>query len=246
MKKHLIDRKKIILKIKQLNSKNWWGDEFDVRFYLLSKIKSIKNKSILDIGGGIGIVSSEINANNLIVNLDVSFTDLKLCQKNFSNINVVCGSMTNLPFKEKSFDIVVCAHLLEVAKFLDITTKNQLNQNDEIRYPTIQKTLSEISKSTFNKGKIFLTTPNNARYQSNKLNYHELKNAIKEYFSKYEIYFFNTYPKLSKKNRKLNMANILPKIFSKIFDDEKILQLLLSKDRGNEKNSVSFYVEIHN
>jgi 2-polyprenyl-3-methyl-5-hydroxy-6-metoxy-1,4-benzoquinol methylase len=246
MKENLIDRKKIILKIKQLNSKNWWGDEFDVRFYLLSKIKLIKNKSILDIGGGIGIISSEINPNNLIVNLDVSFNDLKLCKNNFANVNVVCGSMTNLPFKEKSFNIVVCAHLLEVAKLLDLNSKSQLNQNEETKFPTVQKTLSEITKSTSKKGKIFLTTPNNARYQTSKLNYHELKNAIKEYFTKYEIFFYNTYPKLSNKNRKLNLANILPKIFSKIINDEKLLKLLLSKDNGNGKNSVSFYVEINN
>jgi hypothetical protein len=246
MKKHLIDRKKIIIKIKELSSKNWWGDEFDVRFYLLSKIKLIKNKSILDIGGGIGIISSEISPNNFIVNLDSSFNDLKLCQNNFPNVNVICGSMTNLPFKEKSFDVVVCAHLLEIAKSLDLNSKNQLNQNEGAKFPTVKKTLGEIKKSISKKGKIFLTTPNNVRYQSSKLNYHELKNAIKEDFSKYEIYFYNIFPKFGKKNRKLNMANVLPKIFSKIFDDEKILQLLLSKDSGNEKNSVSFYVEINN
>ena len=74
MKKHLIDRKKIIIKIKELSSKNWWGDEFDVRFYLLSKIKSIKNKSILDIGGGIGIVSFDAGA--LKQNLEALMVDL--------------------------------------------------------------------------------------------------------------------------------------------------------------------------
>jgi len=244
MKKHPIDRKKIILKIKQLNAKNWWGDEFDVRFYLISKIKLIKNKSILDIGGGIGIISSEINPNNLIVNLDLSFNDLKLCQNNFANVNVVCGSMTNLPFKKQYFDFVISASVLQYAKKKDLFDNQQYIKNECFNFPSVEKTLTEISRVLRNQGKIFLVTPNNSYYKSYMLEYNELKNALKEYFSKYEIFFYNTYPKLSNKFRKLNMANTLPKLFSKILDDEKILQLLLSKDDGHGKNSVSFYVEV--
>ena len=36
-------------KIIEHDSKKWWGDDFDVRFYLISKIKNLKNKSILDV-----------------------------------------------------------------------------------------------------------------------------------------------------------------------------------------------------
>lgn len=215
-----------------------------MRFFLISKIKHIKNKSVLDVGGGIGIISSEMDSANFIVNLDLSFKDLKLCRNHFSNIHTVCGSMTNLPFKEKSFDVVVCAHVLEMAKALDLNSKKNDKKGIISEFPTVQNTLSEISRIMSNDGQLFLTTPNNARYQSTKLNYYELKNALSNCFSKFFIFFYNTYPRLSKKNRKLNLANMLPKLLSRIYRDDKLQQLLLKKDTGYEKNSVSFYVEV--
>ena len=71
------------IKQKMMNSdpKKYWGDDYDVRFYLITKLKKIKNKSILDVGGGIGIINSEINSNNLRINLDLTFQDLMVCEK---------------------------------------------------------------------------------------------------------------------------------------------------------------------
>ena len=52
-------------KILEVDSKKWWGDDFDVRFLLITKLNKINNKIILDIGGGIGIISWNLNQNNL-------------------------------------------------------------------------------------------------------------------------------------------------------------------------------------
>ena len=231
-------------KIYERDSKKWWGDDFDVRFYLISKIKYLKNKSILDVGGGIGIISSELDASNFRINIDTSFEDLKTCKNQVPEIQNVCGSMTHLPFVNNSFDSIICSHLLEVAKLLDIQNQNTINENDVITYPTIEKTLEEIHRVMKNKSNMYLTTPNNLRYKSTKLDYHELKNALKNYFSKYSLSFYNTYPRLSKRNRKLNLANVIPKLMSKIQNQEKICQSLLKKDLGKEIGSVSFYVEV--
>ena len=47
-----IEFQRIKKKFELSNLTRYWGDDFDVRFYLISKIKKIKNQLILDVGGG--------------------------------------------------------------------------------------------------------------------------------------------------------------------------------------------------
>ena len=75
------------------------------------------------------------------------------------------------------------------------------------------------------------------------LTYHELKTAIKEYFPNFSLKFYNTFPKLSSKYRKMNLANSIPKIMIKIKNPKKVLSSLIKDDNGIAKNSVSFYLE---
>lgn len=229
-------------KILDIDSTKYWGDDFDVRFLLISNLKKIKNKIVLDVGGGIGIISSEINSENLMVNLDFSLTDLRKCQKNYLQIQNVCASMTDLPFKENSLDVVIGSHIMEEAKQKDLRDKVNMDKKYS-KYPSVDKTLAEISRVLKNKQILFLTAANNEYYKTTKINYEELKDSLKNYFEKYELYFYNTCPRLNKKNRKMNLANVLPKLLSKILTREKILNLLLKKDQGTNKMSVSFYVE---
>ena len=58
MKNEILKIKNNIIKI---DPKRWWGDDFDVRFFLISKLEEFENKIILDIGGGIGIISKYTN-----------------------------------------------------------------------------------------------------------------------------------------------------------------------------------------
>ena len=218
----------------------YWGDDFDVRYYLIMQLKSIFEKRILDIGGQSGMVSFELNSNNYRVNIDSSFSDLQNCLRINSEINCICASMTNLPFKKDAFDVILCSHILEVGKIIDLqSSDNKINT----QYPTVQKILSECNDILVNKGKLYITTCNNLYYKSVKLDYNELKNALSQYFSKYTLWFFNTYPKLGK-NRKLNFANTIPKLLLKIKSHKKILNSLIKKDTGINKSSVSFYVEV--
>lgn len=233
-----LDVKQIKKEIIKNNPKKWWGDDFDVRFYLISKLIKIQNKKILDIGGGVGIILSKIDESNWRINLDISFDDLKMCKyNNGKNIQNICASMTNLPFKENCFDYVIAANVFEVLKLDDI--KNNRFENG---YPSINKLINEIYKITKINGKTFVTTPNNEYYKTNKLTYNELKNSILPFFSECSIFFYNTYPKLFKKYRKLNMANIIPKLLSRIIKNEKIIKSLCKTKTKNDY-SVSFFVE---
>ena len=52
----------------------------------------------------------------------------------------------------------------------------------------LEKVLKEIHRVLKNNSKLYLTTPNNAYYQSTKLTYDELINTIKINFQKYSLY----------------------------------------------------------
>ena len=235
--------KRIKEKFNSLNSNAYWGDDYDVRFYLISKFSEIKNKMILDIGGGIGIISSEFDKSNFCVNLDSSYSDLKQCANVFKNsLNVLNASMTNVALKDNSFDYVICAHLLEVAKALDLENKKMEKKHTE-ELPTVFKVFEEISRVLKPNGTLLLTTPNNEYYKSTKLTYDELKKYLKLFFNNYHFELYNTFPRLHSKNRKLNMANVIPKLMRKMYDREKIIQkLLVKKDNKSQRYSVSFFV----
>lgn len=239
-----MDHNRIKSKIQNIDVNRWWGDDFDIRFYLISQLESLQRKIVLDVGGGIGIICSEMNENNFRINLDLSFDDLKICQENFSpKIQNICASMTNLPFNDNSFDTVICSHLIEIAKARDIEQGMVTKINNINSFPTVEQVFSEISRVLGNDGIFLLTTPNNLRYKSNKLDYNELKKSLKNHFYKISLVFYNTYPKLSKKHRKLNMANVLPKVLSKILDFNKLSKLLVKNDEGTARESVSFFVK---
>jgi len=236
--------KRIKEKFETFSVKRYWGDDFDVRFYLISQLKENREKSILDIGGGVGIISSELKESNYKINLDLSLDDLKNCNQTYGKlINNINGSMTFLPFKDNSFDCIICSHLLEIAKGIDIKNNSVVN-NGINQYPTIEKIFNEIYRIMKNDGILYLTTPNNAYYKSSKLTYQELTKSIKKNFKKYSLFFYNTYPNLSKKHRKLNFANSIPKIKLKFRNHSEIINSLVKNDEGVERESVSFYVEI--
>jgi len=230
-------------KILSLEPTRYWGDDFDVRFYLISKLKKLQNKFILDVGGGIGIICSELDKSNFRINLDSSFYDLMISKKLDSDIQNICASMTDLPFKNDSIDVVICSHVLEIAKHMDIEKKQAITDDQVATYPTIEKILNEIRCVLHLDSIFFLTTPNNRYYQSTKPSYHELKKALGNHFSKYSLLFYNTFPRLSKTHRKLNLANVMPKLISKAVSRDKLVNSLLREDESVDRESVSFYVE---
>lgn len=74
-------RKSVINKFKQYAPNLWWGDGLDVRFHIISILRRISHKRILDIGCGIGVILSEIPNTNWKVGLDISKKVLKIARK---------------------------------------------------------------------------------------------------------------------------------------------------------------------
>lgn len=77
-------------------------------------------------GGGIGIISGELNDSNFRYNLDYSFDDLKkYITKVNQKINPIMGDMTNIPCKDNYFDCVISSSVLQYSKSYDLQKKIQ-------------------------------------------------------------------------------------------------------------------------
>ena len=237
------EQERIKSKILSIDSDRYWGDDFDIRYYLISKFQGIKNKKILDLGGGIGIILSEIPEDNLKINLDIAFSDLKQSKKVLSDKDdQICSNMIEIPFADNVFDYVISASVLQYIRIEDLKNSNSRNEID-FKFILTEKSLIEIKRVLKPEGKLFLVTPNNTFYKSYMFNYEELNQVIKRVFSNYSSSLYNTYPKISSKYRKLNLANTIPKLLSKIFDKDTIIEKLMKDKQMKSKSSVSFYVE---
>lgn len=225
-----------------VDSDSWWGDDFDVRFYLISKLQTIKNKKILDVGSGIGVINSELDNSNFRINVDLLIKDLKTCHEKIDKeIQNICASMTHLPFKENSIDVIICSNVLEEAKKNDLKNQKFIEDKNIRVYPSMDKTLSEMSRIILQNGITFITTPNNAYYKTIKLSFKELKSSVQKHFSNSHFFFYNIHHKIGK-NRKLNMANVIPRISSKFTNPDKIIKDLVKESSVNNY-SVSFFVQ---
>jgi len=85
----------------------------DLNQLCLRKIlTSIKGKSVLDVGCGEGYLCHKLERSGYSVSgVDIHIN--RLLRKKYKKINFYDGKIENLPFKNKSFDTVVCSHVLE-------------------------------------------------------------------------------------------------------------------------------------
>ncbi len=234
---------KIKNKVQAIDPSKYWGDDFDVRYYAIAKLGKIQGKTILDSGGGIGIVSSELVEKNNCINLDLNFSDLVTCKtKTDRNIEDINGVMNFLPFRDSTFDHIVCCHVLDSGKAIDIQKNRVISDNKTKRYPTAEAILQEFKRTLKSKGRITLTIPNNLFYKKMAFEYDEIKDLLSRIFPDHSLYFFNTLPKMGK-SRKLNFANTIPKLSSKFLGHKQTLEKLAQRDTGSACYSISFYVE---
>lgn len=122
--------------------------------FILNYVKIPKDSLVLDVGCGSGI-SSEIVKSSKVIGIDPSIELLKLAKE-----NVICAYAEDIPFKDKTFDIVIS--LTAIQNFSDI-----------------KKSLEEIRRVG---NDFFILT---ILKRSAKLN--ETRKLIKQIFLKYEI-----------------------------------------------------------
>lgn len=103
------------LSIHRYDSKNFWECRYHMKkasiiHYVLEKIP-VRGCLVLDAGCGTGEISMIARSLGAqVVSVDFSMSYLKRVS---SKNNRVCASLSNLPFRKKSFDIVICADVIE-------------------------------------------------------------------------------------------------------------------------------------
>ena len=205
---------------KRFSQDSWWGDDLDVRFFLLKKLMNIKNKYILDIGCNIGIIFNFLDKSNKLFGIDI---EKNFCFKakeiNFE-VNILNGSMENLPFKNETFDIIT---MMNVIPGYDFECKNYKRM--------IESVFFEIHRVLKKEGILYLTTPNGKSiyYQNrNKI----LIDELKKYLHMFNIKILGW--------NSLNFRFFYPKLFYRINLVWKFLEKNMKKDVHRAK---FFYVE---
>ena len=86
--------------------------------YLIRKFEECFHRSlVLDVGcgkGGLGAIVKTIPEKNLgttFIGLDVNLSLLQIARTFYDD--VVCGSATNLPFRDRAFDATFCIEVIE-------------------------------------------------------------------------------------------------------------------------------------
>lgn len=158
----------------------WWGNRLDSRYYMVSRLRSMRNKRILDIGCNVGIMLSELDRSNLKVGIDLSQKALDIARELIPEASLSLADMYNLPYPDDFFDVVIFCGMLEVPPW-------------ELK----GKALKEAHRVLRSEGVFLLTTPNRNywAYRNNKnmINYEELKELLGPSFS-FTIKGINPFP----------------------------------------------------
>lgn len=83
---------------------------------LISLVKPLSPKTILDAGCGEGFTMDNLSKNNIgkkIEGVEYSKDAIKIGKKLFPSLTINQGSVYNLPYKDNSFDLIICTEVLE-------------------------------------------------------------------------------------------------------------------------------------
>ncbi|MFA7709422.1 MAG: class I SAM-dependent methyltransferase [archaeon] len=87
---------------------------------MLKTVKNIKGKKLLDVGCGAGIhIKAYSKKGAKCSGMDISETMIAQAKKNNPKIEFKVGTVTKLPYKANSFDVVTCSLCLDYVKDLN-------------------------------------------------------------------------------------------------------------------------------
>ncbi len=222
--------KEVKTKYLSIAPKLWWGDDLDVRFYLLKKLIGFKNKKILDIGCNIGITLSFLDKSNELYGIEIDEYCVNEARKLNPNAKIHQESMEQLPYEDNSFDVIV---MMNVFPYYEIIVEEEIKEN------FIINTFNEVYRVLKNDGTLYLTTPNgnSIHYKNTKATRQNIENALKSF--EYTLQAWNQIkPFLKLLPKKYNF--IPPKILCRF---EPIWYSLCRNMNSNIDDSKYFYIE---
>jgi ubiquinone/menaquinone biosynthesis C-methylase UbiE len=156
---YLKENNRVFLKdfYRDVNSVPWlfnavlgFNDPHDLHRYnvLLKQIAELPHSKVLEVGCGGGQLIQSLSGKSNIIGFDLSLNVLRrVASKNLKTTNLVAGDAVSLPFKETSFDIIVCTEVLE-------------------HVPRFDLVITEIERVISPDGFVLITVPNLWRYDS--------------------------------------------------------------------------------
>ncbi len=85
-------------------------------FILLREVKNLKPENVLEVGCGEGFILEKLKnekACKKLFGVDISKDAINLAKKIHPGLDLKEGNIYNLPYKDNSFDLVICAEVLE-------------------------------------------------------------------------------------------------------------------------------------
>lgn len=123
-----MDMYKEIYDLWQKHAKGYfWGDPFDVRFYLTHIVACEYSRNMLDVGCSAGVILHKANA-EVKVGVDISIEALKIGKKMNRNLQLIAASADYLPFRDDVFGRIICIHTLDALR-----KSQQINFINEIK-----------------------------------------------------------------------------------------------------------------
>lgn len=108
---------------------------------IITNFSECKKLRILDLGSGEGGTSAVLSENNDVVSFDISKIRLQRFAKSECKSAVICGDALLMPFKDKSFDIIILQDVIE-------------------HLYNLERVINNLNKILSDGGIIYLSTPN--------------------------------------------------------------------------------------
>jgi 2-polyprenyl-3-methyl-5-hydroxy-6-metoxy-1,4-benzoquinol methylase len=187
-------------KFYEIQKSHWWfRGKKDIVLDVIDQLKLSSGMNILDVGCGSGLMLSDLAKIGHVSGMDASLDGLAFCKEIFNGPLELCHLPENIPYKDRSFDLITMLDVLE-------------HIEDDLG------ALSSIKNLLTKNGILILTVPANMNLWSHfdVLNHHKRryeskqlsKLAVKSGFEVIKISYYNSflYPLILLK-RKLNNLN---------------------------------------
>ena len=100
--------------------KETWDDEYEKKGAIWRGVPELEmrledGQRVLELGCGNGKTLAALSSHDVkVVGIDFSISSLRLCQRlRSTNVDLVQANAVELPFKEGSFQVVICHHMFE-------------------------------------------------------------------------------------------------------------------------------------
>jgi len=114
---------------------------------MIKTVKNIKGKKLLDIGCGAGVHIKRYSKKGAMCSgIDISETMIEMAKKNNPKVEFKVGTVTKLPYKTNSFDVVTCSLILDYIEDLNKAFKeiNRVLKNGGYLYYSYESPVASL------------------------------------------------------------------------------------------------------